>query len=98
VDTLEKGISKLYAIVHCSHRKIDKPKIELFAHLTQLPSGEKTRLLFSVLKTEKEKETDVLLIEINLPEMLPGRYSLEMIAQEMASGSESRTVQIFNVR
>jgi VWFA-related protein len=98
VDTLEKGISKLFAIVHCSHRKIDKPKIELFAHLTQLPSGEKTRLLFSILKTEKEKETDVLLLEINLPEMLPGRYSLEMTAQEMASGSESRTVQIFNVR
>ena len=98
VDTLEKGISKLFGIVHCSHREIDKPKIELFAYLTQLPSGEKTRLLFSILKTEKEKETNVLLIEINLPEMLPGKYSLEMTAQEMASGSESRTVQIFNVR
>ena len=98
VDTLEKGISKLFGIVHCSHREIDKPKIELFAYLTQLPSGEKTRLLFSILKTEKEKEINVLLIEINLPEMLPGRYSLEMIAQDMASGSESRTVQTFNVK
>ena len=98
VDTLEKGISKLFAIVHCSHRKIDKPKIELSAHLIQLPSGEKTRLLFSILKTEKEKDTNVLLLEINLPEMLPGKYSLEMTAQEMASGSESRTVQAFTVR
>jgi VWFA-related protein len=98
VDTLEKGISKLFAIVHCSHREIDKLKIELSAHLTQLPSGEKTRLLFSILKTKKEKETNVFLIEINLPEMLPGRYSLEITAQEMASGSESRTVQTFNVK
>lgn len=98
VDTLEKGISKLFAIVHCSHRKIDTPKIELFAHLTQLPSGEKTRLLFSILKTEKEKDANVLLLEINLPKMLPGKYSLEMTAQEMASGSESHTVQTFTVR
>jgi hypothetical protein len=41
---------------------------------------------------------DVLLIEINLPELLPGKYSLEMTAQEMASGSESHTVQTFDVR
>lgn len=98
VDTLEKGISKLFAIVHCSHRKIDTPNIELSAHLTQLPSGEKTRLLFSVLKKEKEKETDVLLLEINLPELLPGKYSLEMTAQETARKLKSHTVQTFDVR
>lgn len=98
VDTLEKGISKLFAIVQCSHRKIDKPKIVLSAHLTQLPSGEKTRLLFSILKTKKEKDTNTLLLEINLPEMLPGRYSLEMTAHEMTRELKSRTVQTFNVR
>jgi VWFA-related protein len=98
VDTLEKGISKLFAVVHCSHKEIDKPNIKLSAHLTQLPSGEKTRLLFSVLKAKEEEGSNVLLIEINLPEMLPGRYSLEMTARESTSGSESRTVQPFNVK
>jgi hypothetical protein len=98
VDTLEKGISKLFAIVHCSHKEIDKPNIEFSAHLTQFPSGEKIRLLFSILKTEKEKETDVLLLEINLPELLPGKYSLEMTAQETARKLKSHTVQTFDVR
>ena len=98
VDILEKGSSKLLAIMRCSHREIDEPKIELSVHLTQHPSGEKTRLIYSILKTEKEKDSNVYFIEINLPEMLPGRYSLEMAAQEMASGAESRTVQTFDVK
>lgn len=98
IDTLEKGVSKLFAVVHCSHREIDKPKIELSAHLTQISSGEKTQLTFSVLKAEKEEETNVLLIEINLPEMLPGRYSLEMTAQDSTSGLKSQAVQSFEVK
>jgi VWFA-related protein len=98
VDTLEKGISKLLAVVRCSYKEIEEPKIELSAHLTHHPSGVKTRLSFSVLKAEKEEDSNVALIEINLPEMLPGRYSLEMTAQDSSSGLESRTVQTFNVR
>ncbi|MCJ7581634.1 MAG: VWA domain-containing protein [Candidatus Aminicenantes bacterium] len=98
VDTLEKGNSKLFAIVHCSYREIDKPEIVLSVHLTQLLSGEKTQLIYSTLRTEEEKDSNVFLIEINLPEMLPGRYSLEMAAQDTASGSESQTVQTFDVK
>ncbi len=98
VDTLEKGNSKLFAIVRCSYKEIEEPKIGLSAHLIQLPSGEKTRLSFSVLKAEKKEDSNVLLIEINLPEMLPGRYSLEMTAQESTKGLKSSTVQSFNVR
>jgi VWFA-related protein len=98
VDTLEKGSSKLLAVVRCSHREIENPNIELFAHLTHHPSGEKTRLLFSVLNAKKEEDSNVVLIEINLPEMQPGRYSLEMTAQESTSGLKSSTVQSFNVR
>jgi hypothetical protein len=98
VDTLEKGSSKLFAIMRCSHREIDKPKIEISVHLTQLPSGEKTRLIYSIIRTEEEKDSNVFLLEINLPEMLPGSYSLEMAAQDTASGLESRAVQTFNVK
>jgi hypothetical protein len=68
------------------------------AHLIHHPSGERNRLLFSVLKAEKEEDSNVVLIEINLPEMLPGRYSLEMTAQDSTSGLKSSTVQSFNVR
>jgi VWFA-related protein len=98
VDTLEKGISKLLAVVRCSCKEIEEPKIGLSAYLAQLPSGEKTRLSFSVLKAKKEEDSNVLLIEIDLPEMQPGRYSLEMTAQESTRGLKSSTVQPFNVR
>ena len=98
VDTLEIGSSKLFAIMRCSHRGIVNPEIEISVHLTQHPSGEKARLIYSILRTEEEKDSNVFLLEINLPEMLPGSYSLEVTAQEMASGSESRAVQTFNVR
>ncbi len=61
------------------------------------PLLSKRGLIFKSLKGT-EKETDVLLLKINLPAILPGRYSLEMTAQETASGSESRAVQTFDVR
>jgi len=98
VDTLEIGSSKLLAIMHCSFREIEKPEIEFSVHLTQLPSGEKTPLVYSILKTEEEKDSNVFLIEIDLPEMISGRYSLEMTAQDTVSGSESRASQTFNVK
>jgi VWFA-related protein len=98
VDVLEKGTSKLLAVVRCSHREIENPNIELFAHVTHHPSGEKTRLLFSVLNAKKEEGSNVVLIEIDLPEMVPGRYSLEMTAQESTKGQQSSTVQSFEVK
>lgn len=98
VDTLEKGSSKLFAVVRCSYIEIEKPKIGLSAHLIHHPSGEKTRLSFAVLKAEKKEDSNVILIEINLPEMQPGRYSLEMTAQESTIGLKSSTFQLFNVR
>lgn len=98
VDTLEKGSSKLFAIMRCSHREIAKPKIELSVDLIQHPSGEKTRLIYSILRTLEEQDSNVILIEINLPEMISGSYSLEITAHDAVSGSESSTVQTFNVR
>ena len=98
VDTLEKGISKLLAVVRCSYKEIEEPKIELSAHLIHHPSGEKTRLSFSVLRAEKEESSNVVLIELDLPEMVPGRYSLEMTAQESTKGQKSSAVQSFEVR
>ncbi len=98
VDVLEKGSSKLLAVVRCSHREIDEPKVELSAHLIQHPSGEKTQLPFSVLNAKTEEDSNVVLIEIDLPEMLPGRFSLELTAQESTSGQKSSTVQSFSVR
>lgn len=98
IDTLEKGSSKLFAIMRCSHREIEKPQIELSVHLTQIPSKEKTRLSYSIIRTVEEQDSNVLLIEITLPEMLPGSYSLEIAAQDTVSGSESSTSQTFNVK
>ena len=98
IDTLEKGSSKLFAIMRCSYGEIEKPEIELSVHLTQHPSEQRTKLIYSIIRTVEEKDSNVILIEIDLPEILAGKYSLEIAAQDAASGSESHTAQTFNVK
>ena len=98
VGDLEQGVTKLLAVVHSSVKDIQDPDIELTAFLFDYEMTEKTPLPFSILASEKQKETDVLLCELQLPEMKPGQYFIKIAAEERKTGAKAETSQIFRVK
>ena len=98
VGDLEQGVTKLLAVVHSSVKDIQDPDIELTAFLFDQELTEKTPLPFSILASEKQKETDVLLFELQLPEMKPGQYFIKITAEERKTGAKAETSQTFRVK
>ena len=98
IDELEKGTSKLLAVMRCSITDIAKPKVQLSAHLIMHSSGEKIPLSFSIHSKERKEETDILLVEFALPELQPQKYSLIITAEEEKSKSKNQVRQTFRVR
>ncbi len=98
IHELDKNVSKLHAVLRCSIIGIQEPVVDISANLIENTSGEKESLSFSILSTEKKEETDILLLELELPELKPGEYSIEIIAEEEKTDSRSRMAQTFKVR
>ena len=98
VEDLEQGITKILGVIRCSVAYIQKPNIELSAYLIDHSSGQKTLLSFSILSSERTEDTDVLFIEIQLPELKPGKYYLEITAEEIKSKSRSEVRTSLNVK
>ncbi|UCE22403.1 MAG: VWA domain-containing protein [Candidatus Aminicenantes bacterium] len=98
IDEIDRNVSKLLAVVRCSVADIQKPEVNITAHLFEKESGNKTELPFSILNSERKEKTDVLLLEIHLPELKPGDYAIEMIAEEKNSKQRSQTKTSFIVK
>ena len=84
--------------MHSSVKDIQDPDIELTAFLFDYELTEKTPLPLSILASEKQKETDVLLCELQLPEMKPGKYFIKIAAEERKTGAKAETSQTFRVK
>jgi hypothetical protein len=95
VEGLNQGISKLLAVVRCSTFNIQQPES---AHLIQLSSGKKTPLSLSVLNQSQEEDTQIFLLELQIDEPQPGRYSLHLSAEEMTTQSRSHIMTTFLIR
>ena len=98
IEDLEEGTTRLLAVVRCSVIGVEKPNIELSIYIRKSSSVHKTLLPFSILASEKEGETDILSIEIHLPELKPGDYSLEFVAEEITSNFKSQSTRTFRIR
>ena len=98
VQDLEQGKNRLLGMLRCSIAHIEKPNIELSVYLNQHLTEQKDLVPFSIISSDREGETDILLIEIELPDLEPGDYSLEFLAREATTGSESQVSQSFRVK
>jgi VWFA-related protein len=98
VEVLDKGISKILAAVQYTIFNIPAPEVELSAHLIKESSGEKIPLSFSILSAQEEEKTHTLLIEFELPELQPGKYSLDITAEEETTKSKSQTTRTFLIK
>ena len=97
-EGMEKGTSKVLVGLRYSTVGIQEPDISLTASLIDPKSGEKTQLSLIILSSESRDATDILLLELQLPELKTGEYSLEIIAEEARTRSRSAVVRRFRVR
>ena len=99
VEELEQGILKLLAVVRCSILNIKEPDVELSANLIDHSSNKKVPLSnSSILSTENIEGTEVLFMEIQLPELEPGDYSIEIIADEMTTQARSQATRNLKIK
>ena len=95
---LEQGVPNILAILRCSIFDIQDPEVDLTANLVDRATGEEMPLSFSILSSMSQEETDILLIEFQLPEMKPGEYTLEISAEELSTQSKSKVTHNFRVK
>ncbi len=98
VKELEQGTTKLLAMVRCSIIDIQQPEVKFSGHLIHLSTSKKTPLSLSVLNKYQEKDTQIYLIELATGELIPGKYSLYLIAEEMNTKLKSPTSTTFIIR
>lgn len=51
-----------------------------------------------LLDSENKEGIEVLLVEFRLPELEPGKYSMEIIAEEMTTQTRSQVSRTFKIR
>ncbi len=98
VGCLESGTSKLLAILRCSVVEIPEPEIDISAYLVERESAQKAPLVLSILSSKAQGEADILLLELQLPELKTGDYTLEISAEEIKTHSKSEVATQFRVR
>jgi VWFA-related protein len=98
VDEIDPDVSKLLAVVRCAVADIQKPEVNVTAHLVEKESGKTTELPLSIIDSEGKEKMDILLLEIQLPELKSGEYTIEIIAEEANSKQKSKTITRFNVK
>jgi len=98
INVSDKDVSKLLAVVRCSFVDIQKPEVNISVLLVEHASKKKIPLSLSILSSKNQEDTVVLLIELQLPELITGRYSLNIVAEEVNTQSKSEVNTDFSVR
>ncbi len=94
---LEPGASSLYAELRCAGAGSPGGKIRISAWLAAEENGLKTSVPFHVLDLVKGDEVDIFFLEFEIPDLKPGRYSLQILAEDDATNSSARTESWFSV-
>jgi len=86
VKVLDAGVTRLWAVVPCRFQPGLAREVELDVHLIKLPASERLRLDSEILEVKESEDGAVFLsLEINLPDLEPGEYELEIAALESAA-------------
>ena len=99
VGALGPGATTLSAVLRCmwGKERDAKEEIELSAWLTHEGSEERLPVEMSLLNSTSRDEADLYLLEFELPELQPGRYRLEIRAENPETGAVVSTAGSFTV-
>ena len=98
IDGLEYGVQKIAAVIKCNILDIDNPEIKISIYLFNHSSKERVALPFTFQVLENNKDSKTLLLDIDLPDMEPGEYSLEFTAEETTAKLRSQMNRALIVR
>jgi hypothetical protein len=94
---IPKGTSEVLAMIRSMVFNVPNANIEFFASLKPGAGGEEIPLSPSILKAIRQGKVDILLLELPIPELRPGDYTLTFIAQDKNSRAKteaSRRIKI----
>jgi len=100
VGALEQGTTSLFATLRCvwGEERRERGEIDLSAWLTHEGSEEREPVEMSLLESTSRDETDFYFLEFELPDLAPGRYRLEIRADNAGTGSVVKSTGKFTVR
>jgi len=83
VKSMETDGNKIFAVIPAEFRSGQAPKVKLNFRLTQISTGEEFPLETKILETNKISPTrSAIVLEIDLPDLKPGDYALEITATD----------------
>ncbi len=91
------GRSSVLAVVRGDMTGISRPDTELSAHLTG-PEEEDIPIASAILESKRTGSCVIYLMELQIPELKPGRYTLEIQAQERTSMTRSSSQTEVTIR
>jgi hypothetical protein len=94
---LRQGTSSLYAVLRCIWRGAQEPEIQISAWLEPKRNDQKIPLTCRILNSARQEETDVLFLEIEVPELQPGLHLLYLLAEEAGTKLSTQTKSGFSV-
>jgi len=90
VRDLEPGIKSLLAVLPVTAAEGPAPEVEFSARLRPGPEGEPINLTMEIVDVQETgAQTDILIMEIRLPDLNPGEYELEIEALEKKTSARS---------
>jgi len=98
LGAMERGTGLLGAVLRCEWRGDRSGEIDLEARLFPGDGGEKIEIAADLQDMRSDGATDLYLISIDLPELPPGRYRLEIEATNAATDKAVRTSGVFSIR
>jgi hypothetical protein len=101
VGALDQGNNSLYATLRCKwgEERRGEGNLELSAWLTPEGTAEREPVEISLLDSASRDDADFYLLEFELSDLMPGRYRLEIQAEDIVKGgSVARTAGWFTVR
>jgi VWFA-related protein len=98
VGPLERGRTSLGAVLRCEWRSERGSEIELAVRLFPEGGGEEIEIDAELHDQRSDGEVDLYLLGIDLPELPPGRYRLEIEAENPATGKTVRMTGLFSIR
>ena len=100
VGVIEQGTPSLFAALRCvwGEERRAKGEVDLSAWLILEGREEREPVEMSLLASSSRGEVDFYLLEFELPDLAPGRYRLEIVADVSGTGSVVRSTGSFTVR
>lgn len=89
IGDLKQGTSRILVMLRCYILDIRQPDIKLSARLVHQSTGKAIPSSFSILDKYQYNNIQIYLLELQLNEMLPGRYFLSFFAKETKTKFES---------